>query len=163
MPITSWYSAVSFIALLSASQDPNLAEAANEDLEAVTLMCQELSKMWASADVICKGFNRLRDSVKKPHETAARPGTTVSPGRGQSSNPSPTEHFYTTGSLDWAMYFPFATAKTSKLTGILLASKDNDEFRMDGLLPDSSLLDLHDWFTQLGESGFMLSDHLPST
>ncbi|KAF2172702.1 hypothetical protein M409DRAFT_16663 [Zasmidium cellare ATCC 36951] len=60
MPITSWYCGVSYITLLAASKDPSLKEAVQADMEIIVLMCDQLRKMWASANIIYLGFERLR-------------------------------------------------------------------------------------------------------
>ncbi|KAF7197476.1 Cutinase transcription factor 1 alpha [Pseudocercospora fuligena] len=161
MAITSWYCGVTFVALLSASQDPALSEAANADLDIVVLLCKQLGNMWASSIVIYNGFDRLRKAATREGSEGSIPtqaAEALMSINGAAYAQSPTETLYTPGSLDWMAYFGFVTRDTSRLASILIASKDNNEFGLKAMLPDSSLLDLQDWFSDLRGTEFVLTD-----
>ncbi|CAK7222661.1 hypothetical protein SBRCBS47491_004935 [Sporothrix bragantina] len=63
MAITCWYSGMAFAALLQAAQIPELAAEANEALDVLAQAASQLQTMWASANIIRQGFDRLRASA----------------------------------------------------------------------------------------------------
>lgn len=60
MPITCWYSGTAFIALLQACRIREIAAEAEEGLDVLTGMVEQLRGMWGSANVVREGFERLR-------------------------------------------------------------------------------------------------------
>lgn len=165
MPITSWYCGVSFIALVSASRDPVLGDAVKADLEIITLMCDQLRRMWASAQVIYGGFERLRAAAERESEAASnQPAATslTSPYAnttgGSLDGPSPNA-----GIFDWICYFPFATKETSRTVELLLEMRENDNSWTNTALCSSSSLDAWDWFNGLTNADFVLDNDLFNT
>lgn len=163
MPITAWYCGVSFIALLAASRDPALQEAAKQDLEIVTLMCDQLRKMWASAQVIYAGFDRLRataenESQLSAHQFAMVPANPLYP---DAVGPRSSADTFPVGSnLDWINYFPFATSETSRTVELLLEMRQTQDSGANAVLCDTSSLDPWDWFNGLVNAEFTLDNGL---
>ncbi|KAK4502002.1 hypothetical protein PRZ48_007813 [Zasmidium cellare] len=148
MPITSWYCGVSYITLLAASKDPMLKEAVQADMEIIVLMCDQLRKMWASANVIYLGFERLRamaenDSRGQSALSSAR--GSVAPQGNDLAMQRPDETLPGSTSLDWIDYFPFAANETSRTVEVLLDLRQKDTYSTENIAWDPSLLDIRDW------------------
>ncbi|CAK7209659.1 hypothetical protein SCUCBS95973_000515 [Sporothrix curviconia] len=84
MAITCWYSGMAFAALLQAAQIPELAVEANEALDVLAQTASQLQTMWASANIIRQGFDRLRSSV------AVNGGTAGSSASASTAQTQPT-------------------------------------------------------------------------
>ncbi|VTT69226.1 unnamed protein product [Fusarium fujikuroi] len=114
MAITCWYSGTAFIALLQASRIKQFSQEAEEGLDILDQAVGQLQQMWASANVIRQGFERLR----------ALPRSMMHAGKGRAagsngSGDAPSNDF------DWKLLFPFVTRSTSRIADCLLA---DDEF-----------------------------------
>lgn len=148
MPITSWYCGVSYITLLAASKDPALKEAVQADMEIIVLMCDQLRKMWASANVIYLGFERLRSmaendsrvpsALSSNRASVAPQGIDLTTQRTDQTLNGPSH-------VDWIDYFPFAANETSKTVEILLELRQKDMYNPETITWDPSLLDVRDW------------------
>ena len=115
MPISGWICGVATLALLRASRHAQLRQHAEEDIKILVIALTELKVSYPVADMFLQGFERLRAHEKNPNAE---------------SNNSEDDDFYTnsrnssTGDgdgVDWARYFPFMTAQTSGLAGVLMA------------------------------------------
>jgi hypothetical protein len=111
MAITCWYCGTAFIALLQASRIKQFSQEAKDGLDILDQAVGQLQQMWASANVIRQGFERLR----------ALPRSMMHAGKGRvtASNGGPSNDF------DWKLLFPFVTRSTSLIADCLLA---DDEF-----------------------------------
>ncbi|KAF5588522.1 cutinase transcription factor 1 beta [Fusarium pseudoanthophilum] len=114
MAITCWYCGTAFIALLQASRIKQFSQEAEEGLDILDQAVGQLQQMWASANVIRQGFERLR----------ALPRSMMHAGKGRAagsngSGDAPSNDF------DWKLLFPFVTRSTSRIADCLLA---DDEF-----------------------------------
>jgi hypothetical protein len=149
MPITSWYCAVPYMTLVSASRDPALREAALSDMEIVALMCDQLRKMWASADVIYNSFARLRtmaeDDRQRGSDWISDRTSVASQGNDEANGSCPNEAIPGPNSFNWVEYFPFASNKTSRLVEILLQRHQSDAHVTNLMTWDPSLLEVRDW------------------
>ncbi|KAI9148729.1 Cutinase transcription factor 1 beta [Paramyrothecium foliicola] len=112
MPITCWYTGTAFIALLQASRISQISTEAEESLDILELAISHLQKMWASADVIQQGFERLR---KIPRSMVNFAQT----GSGRFADES-----ILSDEFDWTRFFPFVSRSTSKIADFLLAGKE---------------------------------------
>jgi hypothetical protein len=124
MPITCWYCGMAFIALLHASRTEHLKDAANADLEILHLAVKQLKKMWGTANLFDKGFERLLALRDSGNMTAAVNGDivhgTIAPeGRNDHAENNVDD-------IVWMDYFPFLTAQTSAV-----AEKVLDQHSLD--------------------------------
>ncbi|KAK4210091.1 major facilitator superfamily domain-containing protein [Rhypophila decipiens] len=78
MPITCWYSGTAFIALLQAVRIREIAADANEGLDVLTGMINQLRGMWGSANVVGEGFERLRRAHSGGSQTQSQGGQGLS-------------------------------------------------------------------------------------
>ena len=156
MAITCWHAGTAFIALLQACRIQHLSKSANEDLDIIAIAAKELQKMWASANVIVQGFDRLRHADVTGNQLGA---TTVYSSLNGTTNHSSTM----TGigvnddeGFDWMRFFPFASKSTNGITESLVTGKEqgtatrgfpspNNELFHDTLL--AQYQDLFDPFT----------------
>ncbi|KAH8682073.1 hypothetical protein BX600DRAFT_447708 [Xylariales sp. PMI_506] len=130
MPITCWYSGTAFISLLQASRIENLSKDANEAMDILTNAVEQLQQMWASANIIRQGIDRLRSS-----EGPTIPGSHIGPGSGAvlppdsaRSDPASLAARVEGGpdgmeESDWVALFPFVTPSTSRIAEFLLPGK----------------------------------------
>ncbi|VUC31711.1 unnamed protein product [Clonostachys rosea] len=119
MAITCWYCGTAFIALLQASRIRQFSQEAEEGLDILNQAVGQLQHMWASANVIRQGFERLR----------ALPRTMMHPGRSRVSehngqNTSGRGASNTSIDFDWSRLFPFVTRSTSRIADCLLADNE---------------------------------------
>ncbi|KAF4447338.1 hypothetical protein F53441_9135 [Fusarium austroafricanum] len=115
MAITCWYCGTAFIALLQASRIKQFSQEAEEGLDILDQAVGQLQQMWASANVIRQGFERLR----------ALPRTMMHPGRAKTTAASDGRDTSASSDFDWKLLFPFVTRSTSRIADCLLA---DDEF-----------------------------------
>jgi hypothetical protein len=135
MAVTCWYSGTAFIALLQATRIQELSKEANENLDVLVHAVSQLQQMWASANAIRQGFDRLRgsyarmgtSSIKYGESSAVGPPETLS-GRDdhafpvQPATPSiPTQD----KDFDWTELFPFVSPSTNKIAEVLLNGKEH--------------------------------------
>jgi hypothetical protein len=176
MAITCWHVGTAFIALLQACRIPHLSKAANEDLDILAIAVKELQKMWASANVVAQGFERLRApqsatlhdyaGQSDPHTTSAG----FAPAPGQHEN-----HFsdHSSEDFDWMRFFPFVTKSTGGIAESLVNSVELGTATKGFPSPDNEVFygtllaqyqDLFDPFTDMLGSGFNFdsSDQQPS-
>ncbi|KAM0275741.1 hypothetical protein ACHAQH_007459 [Verticillium albo-atrum] len=138
MAITCWYTGTAFIALQQARSIEHLARDADEGLDVLVRTADQLQKMWASANVIRQGFDRMLNVSNLTAKAAMQRGAQ---GHGaplgddannhtsflgpesmhgpESTEPMP-EYF---GDFDWTALFPFVTRETSSIANSLLKSK----------------------------------------
>ncbi|KAF5260504.1 hypothetical protein FOXYS1_8837 [Fusarium oxysporum] len=114
MAITCWYCGTAFIALLQASRIKQFSQEAEEGLDILDQAVGQLQQMWASANVIRQGFERLR----------ALPRSMMHAGKGRSTAPNGSSDA-PSNDFDWKLLFPFVTRSTSRIADCLLA---DDEF-----------------------------------
>ncbi|KAJ4130494.1 hypothetical protein NW754_009547 [Fusarium falciforme] len=111
MAITCWYCGTAFIALLQASRIKQFSQEAEEGLDILEQAVGQLQKMWASANVIRQGFERLR-SLPRTMIQSGRPKPAAAHGDGL-----PDE-------FNWILLFPFVTRSTSRIADHLIADKE---------------------------------------
>ncbi|KAH7146133.1 major facilitator superfamily domain-containing protein [Dactylonectria macrodidyma] len=125
MAITCWYCGTAFIALLQASRIKQFSQEAEEGLDILDQAVGQLQQMWASANVIRQGFERLR-SLPRTMVQSGRPkpsdqaSSLVDPHlqhQNGDENSSP-------GEFDWTLLFPFVTRSTSRIADCLLADRE---------------------------------------
>ncbi|CAO2657467.1 Nn.00g035930.m01.CDS01 [Neocucurbitaria sp. VM-36] len=168
MAITCWHVGTAFIALLQACRIEHLAKFANDDLDILCHTVKQLQQMWASANVVAQGFDRLR----KPGSNPTYSGTTTqNQTRGSSFVPQAnvTTIGHTNGTwsnrfdngddeddFDWLRFFPFVSKSTNGIVESLISGKEqgtatrgfpspNNELFHDTLL--AQYQDLFDPFT----------------
>ncbi|KAF4947757.1 hypothetical protein FGADI_10151 [Fusarium gaditjirri] len=115
MAITCWYCGTAFIALLQASRIKQFSQEAEEGLDILDQAVGQLQQMWASANVIRQGFERLR----------ALPRSMMHAGKGRSTAHNNSDPSAPSNDFDWKLLFPFVTRSTSRIADCLLA---DDEF-----------------------------------
>lgn len=137
MPITCWYCGMAFIALLHASRTEHLRDAANADLEVLHLAVKQLKKMWGTANLFDKGFERLLALRDGGNATAALNGDTA---HGTTAPEGGSDHAQSTDDdIVWMDYFPFLTTQTSSVAEKVLDQQSLDLHFWDDLC-DPSLL-----------------------
>ncbi|KAM0192764.1 hypothetical protein ACHAPI_008125 [Fusarium lateritium] len=119
MAITCWYCGTAFIALLQATRIKQFSKEAEDGLDILDQAVGQLQLMWASANTIRQGFERLR----------ALPRTMMHPGRSRASEPGDPYSGSRGGSgtsndFDWPRLFPFVTRSTSRIADCLLADNE---------------------------------------
>lgn len=139
MAITCWYTGTAFIALLQACHVEYLSEDANQDLDVLVHTVKQLKTMWASANILVGGFDRLRnptnngsgsksgmsmndrplasndDDQGSPNAPGILPGPVNKLGMGM-----PDEDDF-----DWMSFFPFVTPSTNGIAEKLLSERAN--------------------------------------
>jgi hypothetical protein len=180
MAITCWHVGTAFIALLQACRIEHLAKYANEDLDILSHTVKQLQHMWASANVIARGFDRLRKPGTNPSFTnnngsegnlnatsVSHPVANISHER--TSSPSNNLHLDDDEEFDWLRYFPFVTKSTSGITESLISGKEQGTATRGFPSPNNALFhdtllaqfqDLFDPFTDytLGFPDLMATD-----
>ncbi|KFY06538.1 hypothetical protein V492_07978 [Pseudogymnoascus sp. VKM F-4246] len=143
MAITCWYSGTAFIALLQACHVDHLSMDANRDLDILVQTVKQLQTMWASANVLVDGFNRLRSQSNTTTASATAAfksrmptnGHPLSPNNNLSS-PSVSRILSTQvdklgmgipdeDNFDWMDFFPFVTSSTNGIAEKLLSERAN--------------------------------------
>ena len=162
MAITCWHTGTAFIALLQACRIQHLSKFANEDLDILAIAAKELQKMWASANVIAQGFDRLR---KSDPTTSSSQATTQLDGMIMPSHSNGSIHrepgsngisIDEDESFDWMRFFPFVSKFTNGIAERLVTGREqgtatkgfpspNNELFHDTLL--TQYQDLFDPFT----------------
>lgn len=155
--ITCWYTATAFMALRHASRTENLRKDANEELDILEIMMDQLRKMWPTGDIFHAGFKRLRGDLPPQ-------GEGVVDNSEQNNLPPVTTHStlsldplstgtdeietYDGGSVKWTSYFPFASAQTSTIAEKLLTPEplSMDDFFTAESFPDGTDLDFGPFF-----------------
>lgn len=124
--IATWYCGVAIVALLRTQRIERLAESGAEDIRVLRATLNELASLWPSATIFVRGFERLKafENLGVVHHTddQAAQGADVS---GTQCAPALSDLNWMHG-IDWQSYFPFMTAQTSALAGILLAEHQTD-------------------------------------
>ncbi|KAG8162820.1 hypothetical protein KVR01_007298 [Diaporthe batatas] len=130
MAITCWYCGTAFIALLQGSRIPQFAEDSEEGIAVLTSMVEQLQKMWPSANVIRKGFDRMRNEKGAPRPAQPRPPTIPPDSSGLAvggvvpGDPAVPPHATMTAhqqdNSNGLSLLPFVTASTSKIAECLL-------------------------------------------
>lgn len=162
MAITCWHVGTAFIALLQACRIQHLSKFANEDLDILAIAARELQKMWASANVVAQGFDRLRKSDSASN--LCRPNVQLD-GMTMSSQPNGFVHRDSASNgintdedemFDWMRFFPFVSKSTNGIAESLVTGREqgtatrgfpspNNELFHDTLL--AQYQDLFDPFT----------------
>ncbi|KAF5017614.1 hypothetical protein F66182_10440 [Fusarium sp. NRRL 66182] len=121
MAITCWYCGTAFIALLQASRIQQFSQEAEEGLDILDQAVGQLQQMWASANVIRQGFERLRALPRSMmHPGRARATVPHGSSSGGQADPGPLA-----SDFDWTLLFPFATRSTSRIADCLLADSES--------------------------------------
>lgn len=128
MPITCWYTAMSFICLLQASRTDQLRDGAKAEIEILVLTIKELQKMWATGAVVRQQFERLleRDKPLTPEDF---PNSHL--GNNRSTRALHAEADVLLSGIDWLEYFPFVTSQTSAVAEQLMIPQNTDELFWD--------------------------------
>lgn len=132
MAITCWHTGTAFIALLQACRIQHLSKSANEDLDILAIAVGELQKMWASANVVAQGFERLRK--REPASALGAPllengsslGSSTSQHhsmRGLGTFPVEQSH-HTDEDFDWMRFFPFVSKATGGIADSLISGRE---------------------------------------
>uniref|UniRef100_A0A8H7KDM6 Xylanolytic transcriptional activator regulatory domain-containing protein n=1 Tax=Bionectria ochroleuca TaxID=29856 RepID=A0A8H7KDM6_BIOOC len=118
-PLRAGTAHTAFIALLQASRIKQFSQEAEEGLDILDQAVAQLQNMWASANVIRQGFERLR----------ALPRTMMHPGRTRASGNDGQNNGGRGASnmsidFDWSRLFPFVTRSTGRIADCLLADNE---------------------------------------
>lgn len=137
MAITCWYCGTAFIPLLQATRIPHLSKDANECIDVLERTVEQLQTMWATANVIRRGFERLRATanellsprlLEQLQRDTHLAGVLPAPATGQGE----IEDF------DWTTLFPFVTRQTNGIADGLMA--DREQGIVTGMLPSGDTL-----------------------
>ncbi|KAH8695549.1 hypothetical protein BGW36DRAFT_418249 [Talaromyces proteolyticus] len=145
MPITCWYTAMSFICLLQVSRTEHLRSAAQAEIDILISNIKELQKMWATATVVGQQFDRLL-ARNKPLTPEDFPNSHL--GNNRSTRALHSEEDVLQSGIDWLDYFPFVTSQTSSVAEQLLAPQNAEEFLWDDasmFLCQDFLQGMDDW------------------
>lgn len=153
MAINSWYSSISFIALLQASCDHRLSEAACAEIDTITRMLGCLRKMWGTSEVVYQGLDRLRSQAKQFYTSGDNVVLTNLPQSTASMDGDPVAFSPSSNGIDWLNYFPFATQQTSKVAEHILAANSDDWFGGYDWQSDYPFQNLQDWFGPFDDPG----------
>ncbi|KAF4555238.1 MFS-type transporter-like protein 51 [Elsinoe fawcettii] len=125
MPITCWYTGVAFIPLLQATRVPNLAKEAEYGISILFSAVEQLQKMWASANVIRLGFERMRKGTNstQPGASSSQQDSTLGL-RWRCQLQGPSSPLDSDGQYDWTALFPFATKQTGTIAAELLGDNE---------------------------------------
>lgn len=132
MAITCWHLGTAFIALLQACRIQHLNRFANEDMDVLGIAVKELQKMWASANVVAQGFDRLRkpgqDGVSVMNQHHLEPTTSGLASHNMHSPLGNNIPHQTTladeDTFDWMRFFPFVSKHTNGITECLISGKE---------------------------------------
>lgn len=139
MAITCWYTGTAFIPLLQASQFPHMAKEANECLDILERMAEQLKTMWASANVIRMGFQRLRHTTNHTLDrSSALQNAAPANERTEQAIEASEPHSLTNNSVnaennpekriedfDWTILFPSVSRQTSGIADSLLSGREH--------------------------------------
>ncbi|KAI7971932.1 hypothetical protein EIK77_007531 [Talaromyces pinophilus] len=145
MPITCWYTAMSFICLLQAHRTDHLKDGAKAEIEILVLTVKELQKKWATGTVIRQQFERLLER-NKPLTPEDFPNSHL--GNNRSTRALHSEEDVLMSGIDWLDYFPFVTSQTSAVAEQLLVPTASNEIFLDEesiFLCTDFLQGLDDW------------------
>ncbi|KAJ4374053.1 hypothetical protein N0V83_002792 [Neocucurbitaria cava] len=170
-----------FIALLQACRIEHLAKFANDDLDILCHTVKQLQQMWASANVVAQGFDRLRKPGSNPtssgntaqeqnrNNTIVPPADVTTIGHTNGTWSNRLEHEDYEDDFDWLRFFPFVSKSTNGIVESLISGKEqgtatkgfpspNNELFHDTLL--AQYQDLFDPFTDysLGFADFIVPD-----
>ena len=172
MAITCWHLGTAFIALLQACRIQHLSRFANEDMDVLGIAVKELQKMWASANVVAQGFDRLRKpgqngagTIHQNHLGSTNTGLvnhgihspTVSNIPQQSTLPDDD-------TFDWMRFFPFVSKFTNGITESLISGKEQGTATRgfpspnNELFYDTLLAQYQDLFDPLTDYAFSFPD-----
>lgn len=151
MAITCWYCGTAFIPLVQARRVHQLAAEAEEGMDVLTHAVDQLQQMWASANVIRQGFDRLRQTrpaVPQTHRqgtTAANLASSASATGHEAGTPDQLMGLPPRGSVepdhfDWTLLFPFVTRGTSRIAECLINDKEFGTRTTALPSPDNALL-----------------------
>lgn len=179
MAITCWYTGTAFIALLQACHVDHLSKDADLDLDVLMHTVKQLQTMWASANILAAGFDRLRNPSKSG-------STTLASGAFKSGMPSndPSyllnkDEFNSSGppktlpaqrnrlgmgmpeedDFDWLAFFPFVTSSTTGIAEKLLSERANGTAMRgfpspsDGLFHENIMMQYEDLFDPFVQDG----------
>lgn len=157
MAITCWHVATAFIALLQACRIQHLSKYAQEDINILCHTITQLQQMWASANVIAQGIDRLREQGDTEQYASIHGQDSIAqsshPG---ASAPSNGAELADEDGFDWTRFFPFVSKSTNGIAESLISGKEqgtatrgfpspNNELFHDTLL--AQYQDLFDPFT----------------
>lgn len=130
MPITCWYSATAFTALLQARGIQQFSREAEEGLEVLDRTVRQLQTMWASANIIRQGFDRLRNTSSSQasnmeHQLNSSARTFHRSTTEASWLQGSADHLvnHTHDDFDWTLLFPFVTPATNGIAEALLRDR----------------------------------------
>ncbi|KAH8695730.1 fungal-specific transcription factor domain-containing protein [Phaeosphaeriaceae sp. PMI808] len=132
MAITCWHVGTAFIALLQACRIQHLSKAANEDLDILAIAVRELQKMWASANVVAQGFERLRKPEPLPvtnlddstlHNNGSASSALHPADQSLSTLPNIADH-NANDNFDWIRFFPFVSKSTGGIAESLISGRE---------------------------------------
>ncbi|PGH31773.1 hypothetical protein GX50_05439 [[Emmonsia] crescens] len=145
--MAGWHIAVAILALLHARRIQTLTETADSDIKILKIALKEMAKMWPSASMLDKEFDRILASnefVVSEKRSPAHPMDL------RSTNSLSELADLATGTLINVMdFFPFATIQTSPLVEILLSQNSTMIFT-DLEWPRDISAQLHDLFDSFG-------------
>lgn len=127
MAITCWHVGTAFIALLQACRIQHLSSFANEDLDILAIAAKELQKMWASANVIAQGFDRLRKSDIMSNSGMQLDGIAMdNMSNGLIARGPVTNGFNMDqeDDFDWMRFFPFVSKATNGIAQSLVTGRE---------------------------------------
>ncbi|CRK27505.1 hypothetical protein BN1708_004396 [Verticillium longisporum] len=176
MAITCWYTGTAFIALQQARFIEHLARDADQGLDVLVRTADQLQKMWASANVIRQGLQRMLNvsNLSAKHGMPRQAPDLTAPVqavgnaashasfmgvdalRGPASTEAIPEYF---GDFDWTALFPFVTRETSSIADSLLKNKaEGNETRgfpspTNFLFHDSLMIQYDDLFDTAADFG----------
>jgi hypothetical protein len=145
MAITCWHVGTAFIALLQACRIQHLSRFANEDLDILAIAAKELQKMWASANVIAQGFDRLRRSDATGNSASIGnqlDGMVVSNPRNGSIHHDSTSkgiNIDADDDFDWMRFFPFVSKSTNGIAESLVTGREKGTATRDFPSPNNEL------------------------
>lgn len=129
MAITCWYCGTAFIALLQGSRIPQFAQDSEEGIAVLTSMVEQLQKMWPSANVIRKGFDRMRSQSSASQPARPQPALPLDSSRlavgsviqdDPAGPPRATEAGHRQNDTSGLSLLPFVTPSTSRIAECLL-------------------------------------------
>lgn len=172
MAITCWHLGTAFIALLQACRIQHLSRFANEDMDVLGIAVKELQKMWASANVVAQGFDRLRKpgqdgagTIHQNHLGSTNTGLVNHGIHSPTANNIP--HHPTLpddDTFDWMRFFPFVSKFTNGITESLISGKEQGTATRgfpspnNELFYDTLLAQYQDLFDPLTDYAFSFPD-----
>ncbi|KAF2012452.1 hypothetical protein BU24DRAFT_425106 [Aaosphaeria arxii CBS 175.79] len=163
MAITCWHVGTASIALLQACRIQHLSSFANEDLDILQHTVKQLQTMWASANVIASGIERLRRpesiialAAQNQNDSSASNNLQSDDAAFRLGAISMANHDDEDNDFDWMRFFPFVTKSTNGIAASLISGREqgtatrgfpspNNELFHDTLL--AQYQDLFDPFT----------------